>query len=245
MENMTKWFEKYDVPTDDQLLQYGVDWDLVIKHAEILGPQVLNELCRVIGGDLCEKKILDFGCGLGRISLKMYDLIKQPTHACDVNQFSTDWLSKQLPEIDIQNTGFKPPLPYDDETFDAIFSISIWRHLHPKMQIPWLVELRRILKPGGYALVSIAGIESFKRRQAKYEEWQKFTEKDVKLQGVLFTEYKLLRKVPDGFPGIEDSYGSTIHDSDFVKECWGCLFDSLEIREGAIAGSQDLVVMKR
>ncbi len=239
------WLDKYEEPTAEQLQQYGVStWKQVTDHAELLAPKLHEELGRVVG-ELSSKKILDFGCGLGRISLKLHDMIGQPTHASDVNEYSVEYLKRQLPDVDIRHTDFSPPLPYEENYFDALFSISIWTHLHPKMQVPWLVEMRRILKPGGFALISVAGLDSLPRRQNALPDWKKYTDEDVRSQGYLFLEYKMLKKRPKGFPGISDSYGTTIHDHDFVRSNWGCLFETLEIRQGAIAGFQDLVVMRK
>lgn len=239
------WLDKYEEPTVDQLKHYGVpNWKQVTDHSELLGPQVHDELTRVVG-DLADKKILDFGCGIGRISLMLHHMVQQPTHACDVNVFSIEYMKRQLPSVDIRHTDFQPPLPYEDDYFDAIFSISIWTHLHPKMQIPWLMEMRRVLKLGGYALISVAGIDSLPRRQKVLPDWERFTEEDVRQMGQLFLEYRGLSKFPEGFPGISDSYGSTIHDTDFILSTWGCLFDSIEYRKGGIANVQDLVVLRK
>ncbi len=239
------WLEKYEEPTAEQLKQYGVSsWKQVTDHSEILGPVLRDELKGVLG-DLQGKKILDFGCGIGRISLMLHHLEGQPTHACDINKFSIDYMKRQLPSVDVQLTGFQPPLPYSDDFFDAIFSISIWTHLHPKMQVPWLVEMRRILKPGGYALISIAGDYVLQNRKKVYPEWEKYTEDDVRLQGQLYLEYKRLHSNPENFPGVTDSYGTTIHDPDFILKTWGSLFSELEIHDRVIARAQDLVVLRK
>jgi len=239
------WLSKYDEPTAEQLKQYGVqNWKQVTDHSELLGPILHEELTRVVG-DLEGKKILDFGCGIGRVSLMLHHLANQPTHCCDVNEYSVDYMKRQLPDVDTRLTAFQPPLPYDSDSFDALFSISIWTHLHPGMQVPWLVEMRRILKPGGYALISIAGDYVLPNRKKTYPEWEKYTEEDVRLQGQLYLQYRRLNSHPENFPGITKSYGTTIHDHEFVRETWGSLFSSLEIRDRAVAGAQDLVVLRK
>ena len=47
-----------------------------------------------------------------------------------------------------------PPLPFDNEFFDFIFSISVLTHIPEDMQFAWLAELNRVLKVGGTALLS-------------------------------------------------------------------------------------------
>ena len=239
------WLDKYEEPSALQLKHYGVStWKQVTDHSEILAPLIHDELVTALGA-LSGKKVLDFGCGIGRISLKLHHMAQQPTHLCDVNDYSIDYMKRQLPEADVQLTGFEPPLPYESNFFDALFSISIWTHLHPKMQIPWLMEMHRILKPGGYAMISIAGDYVLPNRKKTYPEWESYTENDVRLQGQLFLEYKRLNSNPENFPGITESYGTTIHDHEFVRRTWGCLFSSLEIRDRAVARAQDLVILRK
>jgi len=42
-----------------------------------------------------------------------------------------------------------PPMSYEDNMFDFVYSISIFTHLPEDMQFAWLQELQRITKPGG------------------------------------------------------------------------------------------------
>ena len=44
--------------------------------------------------------------------------------------------------------GFAPPLPLPDAHFDVVTAFSVFTHID-ELDSPWLLELRRILKPGG------------------------------------------------------------------------------------------------
>lgn len=50
-----------------------------------------------------------------------------------------------------------PPLPYEDESFDAVFGLSVMTHLRRTCQLQWLREIKRVLRPGGVFLATIHG----------------------------------------------------------------------------------------
>jgi SAM-dependent methyltransferase len=56
-----------------------------------------------------------------------------------------------------------PPTSYADGSFDLVFNHSVFTHFDEKMQDAWLAELRRILAPGGIALLSIHSAEQWEQ----------------------------------------------------------------------------------
>lgn len=49
-------------------------------------------------------------------------------------------------------------LPFDDETFDAVFSYSVFQHFSRDDAVAAFRELGRVLKPGGVSLVQMANV---------------------------------------------------------------------------------------
>jgi SAM-dependent methyltransferase len=47
-----------------------------------------------------------------------------------------------------------PHVPFEDRTFDLIYCGSVFTHIS-ELAEAWLLELRRILRPGGYVYVTI------------------------------------------------------------------------------------------
>ena len=66
------------------------------------------------------------------------------------------YLNRSWPRVRAETNLYEPPLNYNSGYFDAVYSVSIWSHLPPQLQQPWLDEIRRVVKPGGLALITIS-----------------------------------------------------------------------------------------
>ena len=106
------------------------------------------------------RRILDFGCGSGRL-LTGWQLLPGENRAlvgCDSNAVLTDWARANLPDgIRIDHTSHEPPLPYGENEFDLAFAVSVLTHLRHRTQRLWAQELARIVRPGATLLVTAHG----------------------------------------------------------------------------------------
>lgn len=92
----------------------------------------------------------------GRV-LRYWASVPGEVHGCDYNARLVDWCRQALPFARLQVNGLTPPLPYADTTFDLVYALSVFTHLSADLQLPWVRELRRIIRPGGYLLLSLHG----------------------------------------------------------------------------------------
>lgn len=105
------------------------------------------------------KNLLDFGCGSGRLLIGWH-IIKPhiQLYGCDLNPQLIEWARQHVPQpIDCRLCSLNPPLPYPDQQFDAIYLISVFTHLSLETQKLWIGEFKRILRRGGYLLVTLHG----------------------------------------------------------------------------------------
>lgn len=116
--------------------------------------------------------ILDFGCGCGRI-LRFWQELRGPDiHGSDYNRHLVRWCREHLTFGKFEINNLQPPLPYEDERFGLIYAISVFTHLAEEWQIPWMRELRRVCRPGGFVLITVHGENHLNRVPA--EEREKF-----------------------------------------------------------------------
>jgi SAM-dependent methyltransferase len=120
--------------------------------------------------ELKNLKILDWGCGPGRIIRHLPEIIGNGCQffGTDYNQKSIEWCSNNLPGIRFNNNTLEARLPYPDHFFDIIYGISIFTHLSARMHAEWHRELIRILKPGGILYLTTQG-NNFKCKLTELE----------------------------------------------------------------------------
>lgn len=116
--------------------------------------------------------ILEFGCGCGRV-LRYWERVHGPAiYGTDYNSRLIAWCQQNLPFARTDINQLQPPLAYADQCFDFIYVISVFTHLAQEAQVPWIHELTRVLRAGGYLLITTHG-ESF-RSKLSPSEWATF-----------------------------------------------------------------------
>jgi SAM-dependent methyltransferase len=112
------------------------------------------------------QRVLDFGCGSGRMIRWLFPM----AHASEVwgVDLSTEhvfWCQQNLqPPFRFAVTTIVPHLPFEGGYFDLVYAGSVFTHIDD-LTTSWLLELRRILKPGGRLYVTIHDGESIKALQ--------------------------------------------------------------------------------
>jgi SAM-dependent methyltransferase len=104
------------------------------------------------------KRILDFGCGAGRTLRQFTDETADAEFwGCDIDEASIAWMKEYMsPPFQVFANDPDPPLDQPSESFDLIWAVSVFTHLASNWS-GWLMELRRLLKPGALLLVTFMG----------------------------------------------------------------------------------------
>lgn len=119
------------------------------------------------------RKVLDFGCGCGRLARQMIQQTPRPARylGLDLHAGMIRWCTENLAPAapgfefrhhDVYYAGFNPvpdrplyaPLPVGDGSFSLAVAISVFTHLTQVQTEAYLKELARILEPDGILLAT-------------------------------------------------------------------------------------------
>ena len=104
------------------------------------------------------KRVLDFGCGAGKVIRQFADESSQAEFwGCDIHGPSIRWLQDNLcPPFSVFRCSEEPGLPQEDGYFDLIFALSVYTHITDHWA-GWLLEHHRTLADRGLLFASFLG----------------------------------------------------------------------------------------
>lgn len=99
-----------------------------------------------------DMSLLDCGCRSGSITLGFAEIVSPGrVIGMDVEESEVEIARSNAETLGLSNVTFETAsiyeLPYDDNSFDAVFSHAVFEHIHEPVKV--LQEMRRVLKPGG------------------------------------------------------------------------------------------------
>jgi ubiquinone/menaquinone biosynthesis C-methylase UbiE len=100
--------------------------------------------------------ILEFGCGDGRMIRWLEDLAHdREIWGSDIHAERIIWCKQHIsPPFRFVTTTIVPHLPFEDRYFGFIFAGSVFTHIDD-LADAWLMELRRVLRPGGKLFITV------------------------------------------------------------------------------------------
>lgn len=205
----------------------------------------LERALAAVGDSLsAHERILEFGCGCGRIMRWMESLAAgRALVGTDIDSRAIEWASANLPFAGFDVNDGLPPTRYRDGEFDLILNHSVFTHLDEQYQDQWLAELQRITCAEGLLVLNVHGEHAFAVTEQRLEagsrqrsEWRAVLERE----GILFI-------ADDAFVGsaFPDFYHSAFHAPWYVFEHWSRWFDVLAYLPQSSLGFQDQVVLRR
>lgn len=126
---------------------------------------------RELGGLTASTRLLDIGCGSGRMARHLIPVLTRGTYdGFDIDRRLIDWCRANIEPrhknfrfklIDVSNNYYnkdgtvKPSeatFPYPSEAFTLVTACSVFTHLVPGSASRYFAEVRRVLAPGGKCL---------------------------------------------------------------------------------------------
>ncbi|MEP6991736.1 MAG: class I SAM-dependent methyltransferase [bacterium] len=180
--------------------------------------------------------ILDFGCGCGRVLRHMASSNPQ-ARVCgtDIDAQAIRWCEGHMPGVNWRANQFMPPLPWENGTFDFVFSISVFTHLNEGMQDAWLAELQRVSRPDALLLLTVHG-------ESVHPSLPSEQQAALRHSGFAFWQGVTGRLKLDGLP---DFYQSAYHTARYIEAEWSRFFRIIAIVPRGINKHQDAVLLQR
>jgi ubiquinone/menaquinone biosynthesis C-methylase UbiE len=185
-------------------------------------------------------RYFDFGGSTGRvfrhfaIQTDAWDV-----WSCDFKVSTVEFNLKYFPPAMrvFLNTSF-PALPLPDSYFDLISACSVFTHID-EAETGWLLELRRILKIGGIACISIHNKNTWMQMTGDLRDDVVKFRPDIADQSTL----------PAGKTVVtfrnDDPYRChTFHSDEYIRRNWGRFLEICEVRP-LVLGLQAMVVCRR
>ncbi|WP_374353134.1 class I SAM-dependent methyltransferase [Chitinimonas sp.] len=182
--------------------------------------------------------VLDFGCGPGRLSRYLQTVDGLNVSAVDIDPDCLAWCSSALPGVDCHPGSLRPPLAMAEQSFGAVLAINVLLHLGEHDAVAWLGEWRRLCRPGGLIIVTIAADLALSRARLSEAHYQS-------LAGQAFAQ---LSRNPDLDEVIDepDYYQNVVYSHAHIQQSWPALgLELLRIVPGCIGNHHDLVIMRR
>jgi SAM-dependent methyltransferase len=185
------------------------------------------------------ERILDWGVGCGRIARHFLERGHRNIFGADIDDLNIQWLRSNFGWKDAIRVDFDPPMPYPDGHFDLVYAHSVLTHLSYADQFRWLEEIKRILKPGGMAFLTVSAEAGF--YVSRYEDTKKPIMDEYLRGGFVDVENQSYTGVDEGREGY---YRLVFHTRQFVMEKWGSILSVKRIMPCYI-DFQDLVILRK
>lgn len=178
------------------------------------------------------RNILDFGCGCGRTIRNFEKNAVSSFSGTDIDSAAIDYCRRRFDAMEFSVNQPLPPLKYSSNTFDLVYSISVFTHIDEEYQFLWLAELKRIVKPGGLVLLSVHGSQSWKTLPAEYVA-------AIRTKGFLYVSENIWKGI---FPAW---YQTAFHSEEYVRDHFSRFFSVKEYIPQGISDFHDLIVLEK
>lgn len=112
--------------------------------------------------------VLEFGCAAGRM-LRFFPPGGSELWGVDIKAEPIAWCQQHLsPPLMFATTTTAPHLPFEDNYSDLISCGSVFTHISD-LADAWFLELRRVLRRGGYAYITIHDKHSIELLFTRYK----------------------------------------------------------------------------
>jgi len=137
--------------------------------------ELTQKLIRIYAGKDGGLKILDIGCGTGALMAELAAFGE--VEGVDVSETAIAFCrARGLEQVKV---GSITALPYADETFDVILALDVLEHVRDERA--GIAEIKRVLKPGGTAVIFVPAFGFLWSRTDEFgEHFRRYTLPEIR-----------------------------------------------------------------
>lgn len=197
----------------------------------------------------------DLGCSTGRVLRHVAR--REPrtsVYGIDIQQQAVAWVRDHLgPGVCVALGSTPPALPLADGEIDVVFGGSVFTHIDA-FEEGWLLEVRRVLRPGGVALLTFHSERIWEemRDNPNHDLLGFLTATPTRIEslGIEVADGVFDRPIPGPrvvFTATEYPINNAnlIHSHEWVRERWGRVLPLEQIVERAYGEVQDMAVLRK
>ncbi|CAB4567424.1 MAG: methyltransferase domain-containing protein [Actinobacteria bacterium] len=231
------------VPTDEFRFGYSLgDESVYLEWGAYDHGLILNEIKRA-GIMKDGLSILDFGCSSGRVLRHFEAQVNKNgwrVIGCDIQARAIESMrADNWPDgFEFFTSTTLPHLPFEDSSIDVIYSFSVFTHTK-YLWDAWLLELKRVLKPGGIMMHTVHLEDAWKfYNKNRNEKWVQ----DSQVPEV----YNVAEMNVDFLFDGDASVSQVFWKREILENYWSRYFDSIEILPPADRFSfQNIVILRK
>jgi len=194
--------------------------------------------------------VLDFGCASGRV-LRHFLCQSEGLDlwGADINYRNVEFTRRFLaPSLKVFQSTVLPSLPLEDNSFALVYAFSVFTHID-ESELAWLLELRRILRPGGVAYLTLHTDHTWKIMHPNLPIYASLMSLAGQLPELNIHPEMFKQPMPAERYVVAAKTGmvynvNIFQTTEYIRSTWGRFFEILDIyREGS--DYQDVVLLRK
>ena len=195
-------------------------------------------------------RVLELGCASGRVLRHFATQFNGlDVWGTDISLRHAEWVRLHLPpQIKVFQNTTLPHLPLEDNSCAMVCAFSVFTHID-ELELAWLAEIRRILRPGGIAYLTIHSDSTWRQMKPGWPIYDALLNGKAQIADYPVTADFLGGPLPREKTVFRWSSGknyntNVFHTENYIRTAWGRLFG---VREIIPAGHsyQDVVVLQK
>jgi SAM-dependent methyltransferase/uncharacterized protein YoxC len=199
-----------------------------------------------------EFRLLDLGCASGRV-LRHFAAHEEDLtlYGADINRNNVTWARTYLPSnITVFQNTVLPQLPLESNSLDLVYGCSLFTHID-EQETTWLLEVYRVLKPGGMAFFTIHSDRTWSEITPDHYLFHLFTGRPHEIRGIngsevtadLFTQDMPGDRIVFAATDVVINNTNVFHSINYIKQKWSNIFKVVQIFPKAHGEHQDGILL--